>query len=248
MSTARLIIDEPLCGVWNMAVDEALLESAAEEGRPTLRFYQWREPTLSLGYFQFAADRNQHQASSACPLVRRSTGGGAILHDRELTYSFALPRGQAGGPRMQSLYYAVHETLVEALADQGIPASLFAGETLLQITGAEPFLCFERRATGDVLVRGAKICGSAQRRRKNALLQHGSVLLAHSTCAQELPGVQELAGVHLSAVGLTQAWIPRLERRLEMRFENSGLTETELLAAKRLEAEKFGHAGWSLRR
>ena len=76
-----------------MAVDEALLETAASLGVPTLRFYQWQEPTMSLGYFQEYADRLRHAASAGCPTVRRASGGGAIMHDRELTYSLAVPEG-----------------------------------------------------------------------------------------------------------------------------------------------------------
>src|SRR5688500_9559950 len=91
MSALRVITDPPASGAWNMAVDEALLESAATGSVATLRFYEWHEPTLSLGYFQPAADREQHAASRACPLVRRASGGGAIVHDRELTYSLAWP-------------------------------------------------------------------------------------------------------------------------------------------------------------
>src|SRR5438445_617792 len=82
----RLIHDLPGDGPWNMAVDEALLEDAARSGRPTLRFYGWAEPTLSLGYFQPYAQRASHPPSSRCAVVRRPTGGGAILHDAELTY------------------------------------------------------------------------------------------------------------------------------------------------------------------
>src|SRR5882724_9809402 len=95
MEHLRLIIDPPAHGAWNMAVDEALLESAAVDGIATLRLYQWSEPTLSLGYFQPAADRQTHPASRECPLVRRASGGGAILHDRELTYSLAIPEKSA---------------------------------------------------------------------------------------------------------------------------------------------------------
>src|SRR5690242_1143259 len=95
MKEIRLILDPPAPGSWNMAVDEALLETAADAGIATLRFYQWNEPTLSLGYFQAAAERNQHSMSSGCPLVRRASGGGAILHDRELTYSIAMRQSLA---------------------------------------------------------------------------------------------------------------------------------------------------------
>ena len=93
MADVRLIIDPPSPGPWNMAVDEVLLMDAVENGNATLRFYQWSEPTLSLGYFQAFADRKQHFASRNCAIVRRQSGGGAILHDHELTYSFVLPPG-----------------------------------------------------------------------------------------------------------------------------------------------------------
>src|SRR5688572_19512152 len=95
MAELRIVFDPPASGPWNMAVDEALLHSTAEGGQATLRFYTWEEPTLSLGHFQTLAEREQHQASLACPLVRRASGGGAILHDIELTYSICLPQATA---------------------------------------------------------------------------------------------------------------------------------------------------------
>ena len=85
-----------------MAVDEVLLDAAAVREQLSLRFYGWSEPTLSLGYFQRVADRKQHIASRECPLVRRLSGGGAILHDDELTYSFATPATFLGSAHARS--------------------------------------------------------------------------------------------------------------------------------------------------
>src|SRR4029453_12753533 len=198
MSPLRLIHDPPAAGAWNMAVDEALLESAAATGVATLRFYEWSEPTLSLGYFQLADDRTAHFASRECPLVRRSSGGGAIVHDRELTYSFALPQRDTRAAAASELVYLFHETLAEALAQFGIATALYKPPTgacnsrSAYVVGSEPFLCFERRACGDLLCGHAKIAGSAQRRRRGAVLQHGSVLLAASRCAPELPGIENM--------------------------------------------------------
>src|SRR5688500_2618026 len=108
MLNVRLINDPPAPGAWNMAVDEALLESAAERGIATLRLYRWSEPTLSLGYFQAAGDRIQHPASLGCPMVRRASGGGAIIHDSELTYSLAIPQPDVRAHAATDLYEAVH--------------------------------------------------------------------------------------------------------------------------------------------
>ena len=133
-----------------MAVDEVLLEAAAA-GRCSLRFYRWQQPTLSLGYFQAIDDRRRHAASLGCPVVRRSSGGGAIVHDREVTYSVALPGEHPLVLGRMRLYQAVHETLIEVLAGAGIRAELYRREPQ---EGAvrRPFLCFQRRAAGDVVV------------------------------------------------------------------------------------------------
>src|SRR5687767_3136581 len=116
MEDVRLLIDLPASGAWNMAVDEVLLETAAAGGGAALRLYAWEAPTLSLGYFQAAADRTQHSASQECPLVRRSSGGGAIVHDQELTYSLALPQHGPHKPSAAELYDLVHESLVATFA------------------------------------------------------------------------------------------------------------------------------------
>src|SRR3569833_2236254 len=88
-TNCRLIVDESRGGELNMAIDELLADAA----RPVLRFYAWRPATLSLGYFQAYADRHAHAASLGCPVVRRSSGGGAIVHDHEITYSLVVPVG-----------------------------------------------------------------------------------------------------------------------------------------------------------
>ena len=246
MSSARLIIDKQ-SGPINMAVDEALLLSAPRSC-PTLRFYQWQEPTLSLGYFQNAADRMGHEASAGCPIVRRSTGGGAILHDQELTYCFVLPVSSQDKAAAQPLYYAFHETLVLALELVGVKADLYAAESLVQIGQAEPFLCFQRRAAGDVILGSEKVCGSAQRRQKESLLQHGSVLLRRSAFAPELGGVNDLSASDVTFERLAALWIPFLEERLNLRFRCAELTQPERACAERLAEDRFGADSWSLRR
>ena len=120
----RLLRHAPTGGAWNMAVDEMLLEQAEGRAAACLRFYRWSEPTLSLGYFQTYADRRQHGPSLRCAAVRRLTGGGAILHDAELTYSIVLPSSHPLAARRDELYRAVHGCLIEALGQLGIAARL----------------------------------------------------------------------------------------------------------------------------
>jgi lipoate-protein ligase A len=247
MTTARLLLDSPAAGAGNMAVDEALLQSARERATPTLRFYTWKTATLSLGYFQAHAQRSAHSASSKLPLVRRATGGGAIVHHHELTYSFVAPLTDRLSADAESLYYAFHETLIDCLGIFGVAARL-CGTPVVHPRGAEPFLCFQRRAKGDVLCGDAKITGSAQRRHHGAVLQHGSVLLVQSPHTPELPGVAELSGRVLSIPELMTAWTPALATRLGLELEPGALTDEEQAAATAIESDKFAAASWNERR
>ncbi len=184
-----------------MAVDQAILESVEASLIPTLRFYGWLEPTLSLGYFQAYQSRFGHAASSACACVRRATGGGAILHDHELTYSLVMPMAVSATQARQRLYRDVHLAVVRSLADFGVRATPYRLDG--RPDGQESaFLCFQRRTDEDLIVSGYKIVGSAQRRSRGAVLQHGSVLLRASRYAPELPGVFELTSQQIDAMTL----------------------------------------------
>lgn len=242
----RLLIDAGASGAWQMAVDEVLLESAAA-GRCTLRFYRWSEPTLSLGYFQRCADRDGHAPSRECPLVRRQTGGGAILHDRELTYSLTVGIAHQLAKDPTRLYDAAHRALIQVLGGFGLPAVL-AGVAPVVVASRQPFLCFLRLSQGDVLLDGSKICGSAQKRRRGAVLQHGSLLLARSAQAPELPGILDLTGKRLSEGELIEAWQHELGKGLGLVFEPGGLSTGEREDAKTLALEKFDAAIWTRRR
>jgi lipoate-protein ligase A len=243
----RLIIDSPASGAWHMAVDEVLLESAAASGQGSLRFYRWSQPTLSLGYFQNYALRKAHGASVGCAVVRRQTGGGAILHDRELTYSIALPISHPAATDWMRLYAAAHEGLIAALGRLGVRAEL-CQQAAPSTARAQPFLCFERRAKGDVLIESSKVCGSAQRHRRGAILQHGSLLLAVSPMAPQLPGISELTGKSLDAVELAEIAAGELAERLRLTTSAQGLSAAELETAGRLAMEKYGGAAWNTRR
>jgi lipoate-protein ligase A len=251
MLTLRVLHDPPAAGTWNMAVDEALLASAAESGIATLRFYTWSQPTLSLGYFQAAAERATHAASQTCPLVRRASGGGAIVHDQELTYSIALPLRDARGPEARQLYNLCHASLVQTLAELGASAMIYRGDAAAACdaaSAAEPFLCFQRRSCGDILCGPAKIVGSAQRRRRAAVLQHGSVLLRQSPCAPELPGIDELTGKQFDPAAVASRWQSRLLAALPAQAAPGELSPREREQARILEIDRFQGSGFTRRR
>jgi lipoate-protein ligase A len=249
-----------------MAVDEMLLEWAAEHGGCAWRFYRWSEPTLSLGYFQDYGDwekwgqaprgnlsapcsdpaaRSQSPFFQGYALVRRLTGGGAILHDAELTYSLVVHAGHPLAARRESLYDAVHQSLIGTLAGFGVGAALCepAGRP-----AAEPFLCFERRAPGDVLAGRIKIAGSAQRRRRGAVLQHGSVLLRRSPAAPELPGLEDVSGVAIPVARLSEAWLAELVGRLGISWRPDPLTEAERCRAAALAEGRYAAVAWTKHR
>jgi lipoate-protein ligase A len=262
--------DPPSRGTWNMALDEALLLQAAEGGPPTLRFYQWDQPTLSLGYFQRNADRQLHGASLRCPVVRRTSGGGAILHDRELTYSCALPSKHGLARRAGDLYYAIHESIVAVLSKFGFIAHLQSCEqpapdspakatsphgfgcgatqqtaTVKSMGDAqEPFLCFQRRTAGDIIFNGQKVVGSAQRRCRGAVLQHGSILVARSEYAPELPGIRDLGVCQLDARDLADPLRKALGVRLKFDLVSDLPSQATIERAAAIEASKFAAEPW----
>jgi lipoate-protein ligase A len=243
-----LIQDGPTPGAWNMAVDEALLEAVADaRNGGWLRFYQWDQPTVSLGYFQCYADRRQHLPSIQCPLVRRSTGGGAIIHADELTYSCCLPVSSHSHERSRALYRAFHDTFIEELASRGIHARI-CGDMPQDPASEEPFLCFLRRAKEDVLLGGSKILGSAQRRRHRGLLQHGSVLLKSTECSPELRGLEDIAGIRLEPGELAVRWASRIADRLGVQLHPSVLGSAEAGRAERWREDRFQHEGWTRKR
>lgn len=245
-ATCLCVIDLPADGAWNMAVDEALLEWAAGRGGPVWRFYRWSEPTLSLGYFQQAEERQTHTASRLCPIVRRLSGGGTILHDDELTYSLVAPGDHPLALKRAELYQAVHAALIDALGRWGIAAARFAAEGPSGGPAAgDAFLCFQRRSPGDVIFGGMKIGGSAQRRRDGAILQHGSVLLGRSEVAPELPGICELSGVRIEPEALCDAWLPHLAKRLELQWIHGGLPPEVHARAEQLVKQRYADPLWT---
>ena len=252
-AAARVIFDSPSDGARNMSVDQALLMSAEQDGIVTLRLYGWAEPTLSLGYFQKHADRQLHSASLPCPVVRRRSGGGAILHDQELTYSLAIPSSNRWSGQNSELYDLVHQVVIQLLAQAGRKSQLFKdSEPTLTNDGPvidpNAFLCFQRRSDGDLVADGYKILGSAQRRLKHSLLQHGSLLLGQSEFAPELPGLAELGADLIEPEKFSKQFVGALGEALGFDFLPAELTERELSAVAELENGTFGAKEWTQKR
>jgi lipoate-protein ligase A len=237
-----------------MARDEALLDRCDRaEADVVLRFYAWQAPTISLGYFQdFDEFLAQPQRISSLAVVRRTTGGGAILHDAEVTYSLVLPVDHplvAGRPN--ELYRMAHRAILSAIGN---------GASMLETTGGTcdsssqrgPFYCFARRHHLDVVVAdGAggfeKIAGSAQRRTRSAILQHGSIIL-------ESRFAEQAAASWSARVGTAVRYEDAVARLVSSFGENMGIdpqpgqwTPDELVSASRFE-EMYESEAWTQRR
>lgn len=220
----RQIIEPlPRSGKWNMAVDEALLQSAIERGTATLRWYMW-EPTVSLGYFQNEADLQSDPRLGSLPRVRRLSGGGTLVHDRELTYSLTLPASQSLITRPTELYRIVHGCIAAVLQSRGADVVL-RGVTVKN--PVEPVLCFAREDEHDLVLQGHKVLGSAQRRRRGSILQHGGLLLAASPYTPELLGLRELCP-DLDFAGLTESLGAAIVAVVAEAWGNATLTVQEL--------------------
>jgi lipoate-protein ligase A len=201
LPVADVIVDEiPNSGVFNMAMDAALLQLAAERERSVVRIYQWSAPTVTLGYFQ-GSGQAVESPFPGLPVVRRISGGGAILHDQEITYSLVLPTSHPARQDPSSVYATVHRAIIKLLSDVRVPCQLRSefdavnSNTTVTNSGiaAEPFLCFLRKNANDIVhTSGNKIAGSAQRRRKGVTLQHGSIILKASQVLPQVPGIGEL--------------------------------------------------------
>jgi len=157
-----------------MAVDHALA-ACLSPGEAVLRIYRWSCATVSFGRNEPARNRYDPAAgrNAGVELVRRPTGGRAVLHDRELTYAAVLPLTARGG--LRATYRLINRGLVEALRSMGVPAVMAEGRG--SPAGLDSGPCFDEPAPGEVTVAGRKLVGSAQARLEGALLQHGSLLI-----------------------------------------------------------------------
>jgi len=270
----RLLIDKPAHGAWNMAVDEAILE-ATRDGHvlPTLRLYAWEPACLSLGYAQSYRDVFEEALfEHGWEVVRRPTGGRAILHTDELTYSVT---GTQSEPRLEGSvlesYRRLSIAMVDALHQLGVPAEIAPPKLhSTNLTDARTALkgpvCFEVPSDYEIVVEGKKLIGSAQARRKGGVLQHGSLPLygdlrrivqalvfpsdteridAGERLLTRATTVESVLGFPMDWEQAANAFWQSFESVLEIEFLEDSLTPQENSRAQELMKEKYGHDSWN---
>lgn len=266
----RLLITPPLDGATNMAIDEAILHALAEgHGRPTIRFFQWQPPCLSLGYNQHWQEIDE----STCRRLgytwtRRPTGGKAILHTDEATYSLIIPQDD---PRIQggivASYRVLSWGLLQGLEKLGVEAKQADKEEVeasRQVAGKGGPVCFDTPSRYEIIWAGKKLIGSAQLRRRKIVLQHGTLPLygditrilaalnfSEAERAQQrqlLPRraatLEEVLGQVVPFNQVIAALACGFAQELNLTLEEMPLTERELELADKLRAEQYANETW----
>ncbi|MBI5410008.1 MAG: lipoate--protein ligase family protein [Nitrospirae bacterium] len=261
MQFIRIITQEPQHAFFNMALDEAISETVRQKlSPPTLRLYQWAGPSVSIGYFQKISDVNiDYCAEKDYPVVRRMTGGRAILHDSELTYSLSALKGSLlfRGSLLES-YHVISKALVSALklcgADVRVSFSRKKGPVLRSPA------CFKSVSYGEITLDGRKVVGSAHKRYDNGFMQQGSVMLnfdAGELCAVLNAGSEddfkEIGSINtkegkISIDALRSSMKEAFEKELNVKLISDNPTKFEHDLAKELETKKYSTRNWNFAR
>lgn len=261
----RLIIDPPSTGYYNMAVDEALLKSvSASDSVPVLRLYNWQPLCLSLGYGQRLRDADLERISANnWGVVRRPTGGKAILHGDELTYSVSLPKDHdlAQGDVVES-YRRISEALLKALRYLGLSPQ---SEKQAKGNSGLGAVCFEVPSHYEITSGGKKLIGSAQVRRRDGILQHGTLplhgdisricdALAYETSSEREQAKQQVrqrATTLDSVLGQQISWWDAAEclvngfaETFALKFVDDKLTPDEETLVKTLIQDTYANTEW----
>jgi lipoate-protein ligase A len=271
MNSWRLIYTPASHGSWNMAADEAILEHIYRgESAPTLRLYSWEPPCLSLGHAQPFADVDMARLKErGWEVVRRATGGRAILHTDELTYSVT---GSGEDPILAGGVLESYNRLAQALlyAVQKLGLSVEVKEHVSPGSNGPNVnpVCFEVPSTYEITVQGKKLIGSAQARKKEGVLQHGSLPLtgnltricealvfkdesARNAAAQRLLSrattVESVLGRRVDWETAAQAFVEGFEAALGICLERGEMSQSELKRTEELVQEKYGNPVWTER-
>lgn len=227
------MLDGALAGHENMARDSSILAALEEgSGTPTLRVYGWDAPTISIGYLQGPGPF----MGLGLPVVRRITGGRAVVHSSELTYSVTgLINDPLFSGGIMAAYSVISRCIIAALKDAGLDASYSRGSA----AGDRNEACFHSPSRYEVLIDGRKLVGSAQRRLKRAFIQHGSILMgtdAELNCrvfgkalSMKMAGVSEFSCI--THERLSELLVEKFAQGLGATFKASGLTADEMRAS-----------------
>ena len=267
-TTWRCIITPPAEGSWNMALDEALLEKiGSEEGQSVLRLYAWEPGCISLGYAQPVSDINQLEREKfGWGIVRRPTGGRAVLHIDELTYSVIASKSE---PRVQGSiiesYRRLSLALLEALHRIGLDAQADKEYDLPEGSQKNAPVCFEVPSNYEITVGSKKLIGSAQARKHKGVLQHGSLPLygditrildvmnfesedkkqrAKSKLLEHATTVETILGHRVPYDEVARAFYTAFSDVLNIEFEFTQSTQEEINRAHELEDEKYKNPAW----
>jgi lipoate-protein ligase A len=255
-----------MTGMRNMALDSAILEAVGKGiAPPTLRLYRWNPPCLSLGYSQSYQDVDQKNITElGWDIVRRPTGGRAILHTDELTYAVIGPKSD---PRLKGglleSYRRLSEALYGSLLILNLPVEIHQGKNPL--AHQQP-VCFENPSDFEITVNGKKIIGSAQARKKESLLQHGSLPLTGDlsrvthVLSYKNPGERKLAaqilldkattvaqvlGKEITWERAANAFIEGFSRTLNLNLRDGKLTQAETVLAEKYYQEQYNQNAWT---
>ena len=249
-TTARLIKDiKPLTAFENMATDYALMSRCQI---PTLRLYTWFPPAVSIGRFQSLKDEidTDYCDKKGINYIRRVTGGGAVFHDKELTYSFCIPENNMFfSPDLHESYRVICEGVIKGLAKLGLVA--------------------EYKPINDLLVGGKKISGCAQTRKNNIILQHGTVLIGLDLITmfrilkvpqekisdkkiadvkERVTSIRDILGKKISLEEVMRAMIEGFTETFQIKFELSSLFPDEIKLKNKFKSEIFTNPQWTYER
>lgn len=270
-------IDSGDCSpAFNMALDEALLEWHSE-GKipPTIRFYGWNPPTLSIGYFQKVEKEIDMEAVKKHGLgfVRRPTGGRGVLHDQELTYSVIVSEAHPKMPQtVTEAYRVISQGILEGFRFLGLDAYFAVPKTeeeKADLKNPRSAVCFDAPSWYELVVEGRKVAGSAQTRQKGVILQHGSILLdldeeilfslfkypnervkerLRQNFKQKAVAINELTDRKITIDEAKEAFYKGFEKGLEIVLEPYTLSAEEMAYVNELAEKKYASDEWNFKR
>jgi lipoate-protein ligase A len=260
----------------NMAMDEAILIAHSEgKAPPTIRFYGWNPPTLSIGYFQRVEKEVdlERLRERGLGFVRRPTGGRAVLHDRELTYSIIVSESYPGIPRtVTQSYRVISNGLLEGFRQLGLQAEMvsLAGETEKErYASLGSAACFDSPSWYELVVEGRKVAGSAQTRQRGVILQHGSILLdldvdllfdvlrfpsdrvkerMKAGFLEKAVAINHLRETPVTMEEALEAFTRGFEKGMDIRLSPGKLSAYEETLVRQLVETRYGRDEWNLKR